>query len=134
MRPAGVHSIITNEWNFIQEKIAQVYADGLPVAPLCYPNWTSDGPDSSFETVILDASDNLYSIDGPNIAPISVPTTEVYYNFYDYITWNSQVASSTNNYWHWQGRYNYNNTPNITFTDLGTGTVTIPTNAFYPPE
>jgi hypothetical protein len=134
LTPAGICSNTTSGWNFIQEKTCQVYGDGTPVSMLSYSNWVDDSPLPSFKTIIPDSNNNLYSIDAPNIAPIAVPTTEVYYNFYDYITWNSQVVSSTNNYWHFQARYNYYSIPQIPFADLGTGTIIIPTNSFYPQQ
>jgi hypothetical protein len=36
----------------------------------------------------------------------------------------------------WRGlaRYNYYSTPQIPFADLGTGTIIIPTNSFYPQQ
>ncbi|HEY1663040.1 MAG TPA: hypothetical protein VGI03_11535 [Verrucomicrobiae bacterium] len=131
--PSGVHSIITNGWDVFQMRVSHDFKDGSP-NPMYYDTmWQSDGPGSDFKTVIPDLSDNLYTIDGPNIGPFASDSYETYNNFYDYITWNSTICCSTNNFWYFEGRWKSSQTPPVTFTGLGTGTNNLPTNSFYPP-
>jgi hypothetical protein len=110
------------------------FNNGSPSANTNYfnTNWRLDTMDASFVALTPDANDSLYEVDGPNIASFgNSSTSETYNNFYNYITWNGQTCSSTNNFWYFSGRWNVTNTPQVTYTALGAGTITLPTNAFY---
>jgi len=131
--PAGINRIITNNWDFTQMKITYAFADGVAVPDATHTSWTNDGPGNAFKNIIPDSGDKIYGIDGPLLPAAGQDSAEVYYNFYDFITWNSKICCDTNNYWHWQGRWKINQNPQVTFTDLGTGLATLRTNAFYPP-
>lgn len=37
----------------------------------------------------------------------------------------------TNNFWYWEGRWKANQTPQVTLTNLGPGTIRLPTKSFY---
>ena len=129
--PAGIHSVITNGWNVFQKRISHDFADGAINSTYYDTNWQPDGPTNDFKTMIPDASDKLYTIDGPNIGAFGTNSYETYNNFYDYITWNSQICCDTNNFWQFQGRWKIDQTPQVTYTNLGIGTITLPTNSFY---
>jgi hypothetical protein len=133
--PVGVHSVITNGWNVFQYRMSHDFDDGQRSTNYFDSTWQTDGPVSDFKTVIPDSGDMLYTIDGPNIANFdNTNSSETYNNFYDYITWNSQICCSTNNFWYFEGRWKANQTPQITFTGLGTGNITLPTSPYYPPQ
>jgi len=134
--PADIHSIITNDWNFVQNRICHDFIDGAGDPAYSDSNWQPDGP-SSFninKTSVPDHSDKLYSIDYPDIAQFTATDShETYNNFCDWITWKSQICCDTNNFWNFQGRWKVNQTPQITVGTVGTGTIALPTNSFYPP-
>jgi hypothetical protein len=129
--PAGIHSIITNGWNVVQRRMVHEFMNGTTNGVKTYdPTWTPDGPDhvGFNKTIVPDTNDNLYTIDGPNIAQFGATNSfEKYCNFYDYITWNSQICCDTNNLWEFQGRWNASQVPQITFVSLGTNNITLPT-------
>jgi hypothetical protein len=133
--PAGVHSVITNGWNVFQYRMSHDFDDGQPSTKYFDSTWQADGPAPDFKTVIPSSSDMLYTIDGPNIGDFfDTNSSETYNNFYDYITWNSQICCSTNNFWYFEGRWKTNQTPQITFTGLGTTNITLPVSPYYPPQ
>lgn len=126
--PSGVHSIITNGWGFTQMKWTKTLVDGSIYASWSFPPWTGDGPNSGFFTTSLDANDKLYTIDGPSFGAGSDGATssvEMYKNFYDYITWNSQMCSDTNVFWHFEGKWT-NSSPQFNSLGVGGGTISIP--------
>ena len=135
--PVGIHSLITNGWDLFQKTMVHDFTDGargLNNTNVSYYNtWSDDGPQNEFKTIIPDANDKLYALDGPNIGSEGQTSTEIYDNFYVYVTWNSQMCSDTNTSWHFQGRWKDGQTPPITFIDLGASLITLPTNAYYPP-
>ena len=133
--PAGIHTVLTNSWDFIQMKKAEFFFDGVFAVNLSSLNWTNDSLRAAFKTVTLDNNDKLYAIDAPGI--VGAPTladdsVEIYDNFYDYVTWNSQNSSDTNNVWHLQARWKTNQAPQFTLVDLGDNTISLPQNSFYP--
>lgn len=132
--PAGIHSIITNGWDVFQKRMSHDFDNGSQSTTYYDSTWQSDGPGSAFKTNVPDTNDKLYTIDGPNIASFgNSDSSETYNNFYDFITWNSQICCDTNNFWHWQGRWKINQTPQVTYAGVGTGTITLPTSSYYPP-
>lgn len=132
LTPSGINTIITNGFATIQMKMKHTFKDGSVDAPNYFNTWQPDGPSLPWFTTYPDGDDKLYSIDNPNIVQDTATLShERYINFYDYITWNGQTCSDTNNFWHWQGRWKADQTPQITFTDLGTGTVTLQTTPTY---
>jgi hypothetical protein len=135
--PVGVHSVITNGWDVVQMKTSTGFTNG--VNEFSYPPWTYDGPDqvNTNKTVIPDSNDKLYTIDGPNLDLFleyiyNYDSREHYINCYDYITWKSQTCSDTNNFWHFEARWKTNQIPQFNNLDFGNGTITIPTNSYYP--
>jgi hypothetical protein len=129
LTPSGVGSIITNGWFCQQNKWNQIFIDGT--AADIGTNWVTD---TTSQTNVPNGNDKLYFIDAPNIeGNAGTSSLEIYYNFYDYATWNGQTCSCTNNFWHFRSRWKFNQTPQITFIDLGTGSIAIPSNPTYPP-
>jgi len=90
--PAGVHTVLSNGWDFIQKKMPHLFVDGSCSSQYYTDTWMPDGPESDYKTKTLDSNDRLYTIDGPNIASVGMDSTDDPVNFYDYITWNSQFA------------------------------------------
>jgi len=133
--PSGIHSIITNGWNFFQEKNTVAFTNG-DISEY-NPPWTSDGPNGTNvnKTMVPDTGDKLYGTDSPlfSLYETSLNTAEAYLNFYDYITWNSQVCSNTNDFWSLEARWKTNSVPQFTLVSLGTNLISIPTNSYYPP-
>ena len=128
--PPGIHSIISLGWDYFQKKTSSTFSNG---ALLSYnPPWTADGPDHAGEnkTVALDNNDKLYTIDAPTLDLFeqNLESAETYKNFYNYITWNEQVCSDTNNFWHFQARWQNGQ---FTMKDLEGGTINVRTNAYY---
>ncbi|HEY1661497.1 MAG TPA: hypothetical protein VGI03_03695 [Verrucomicrobiae bacterium] len=129
--PAGIHAVVTNGWNFNnQYRMAHDFANGVEDIDFYDANWVSD---PTAVTNMPDANDQIYLIDSPNIGDFASDSYEKYVNFYDVVTWNAQQCSSTNNFWHFQGRWKVNATPDVTFTNVGTGLMNLPTNSYYPP-
>jgi hypothetical protein len=83
-----------------------------------------------YETSSLDNTDRLYAIDAPNIDGFDGATNEYekYDNFYDWVTWNGQTCSNTNNFWHFEGIWKYNQTPQVQTVQVGPGLMTLPTS------
>ena len=131
--PAGIHTIITNGWDVFQRRMSHDFDNGSISSVYYDADWKSDGPDDADfnKTVIPDSKDKLYTIDAPNISAFGSDSSETYNNFYDYITWDSQICCETNHFWHWQGRWKANQTPAVTFTDLGGGIMVLPQSPFY---
>ncbi len=123
--PNGVGRIIEDDWNIFQMKQNKIVYDGI-VAGASSQNWTNDNIPELFKW--RHADPNLYLLDGPGIinAPNLVTNSlEHYVNFYDYVTWNSQICSDTNCFWYLKAIWNANQTPKFS-VDLGSGTITIP--------
>jgi hypothetical protein len=137
LTPAGIHTLITNDWDMFQKLRCHDFVDGASGQGnpnvFYYDTWSGDGPQDAFKKIVPDSNDNIYSIDGPSIASEGEHSTEIYDDFYDYVTWNSQLCSETNNFWHFQARWKDNLIPALTFTDLGGGLIVLPTNAYYTP-
>jgi hypothetical protein len=132
--PAGVPSVITNGWNVFQYRMSHDFDDGHPSSVYFDSTWQPDGPQADFKTTSPDTGNMLYTIDGPNIASFqNTNSSETYNNFYDYITWNSQICCATNNLWHFEGRWKFDQTPQITFTLVETGNLTLPSSPYYAP-
>jgi len=128
--PAGIHSIITNGWDFFQKKATETFVDGTIYSGWSFPPWTPDGPYyvNDTKTVVPDSNDKLYTLDTPSIVTGGFSATnsiEMYKNFYDYITWSNQICCDTNVFWHFQGTWT-NQTPQFNSLDVGTGTITLP--------
>ncbi|MGH7976328.1 MAG: hypothetical protein ACREC8_06665, partial [Limisphaerales bacterium] len=126
--PTGIHSVITNGWDFFQKKGTETFVDGAIYPAWSFPPWTDDGPTNEFKTQIPDSNEKLYTIDGPSMSAGNFGATnsvEMYKNFYDYITWNSQICCDTNDFWHFQGKWT-NQIPQFNSLDVGTGTITLP--------
>jgi hypothetical protein len=90
-------------------------------------NWDNDDIDPLF--IWTNPDPNLYLIDSPGIvhaASIATNSIRKYANFYDEVTWNSQLCSNTNNFWHFQAVWNASQNPNFTNVDLGTNTINLP--------
>lgn len=129
--PTGAHKAITNLWNVLQKKQREVFVDGQLSASNSSRLWTSDGPDTVGlnKTILPDNNDKLYTIDAPGFTGGTLGATnslEVYDNFYDYITWNSQICCDTNNFWYFHAKWNYNQTPEYNPADVGPGTINFP--------
>jgi hypothetical protein len=131
LTPVGVHRIIPTGWSFFQERMSHDFNNGSKSTRYYDSSWQPDGPTSGNYMTTPDALDEIYEIDSPNIGAFASSTSETYNNFYDYITWNGQLCSSTNNFWNFEGRWNSTNTPQVTYTALSTGTIQLPTNALY---
>jgi hypothetical protein len=133
--PAGIHAVITNGWDYVQMKITKNFIDGV-LSGTSSTYWTEDVIFDPFKTRLPDNSNNLYTIDAPGIIGASTLATdsiEIYENFYDYVTWNSQICCDTNNFWHIQARWKVDQTLHFTLTDLGTNTITLPPGPYYSP-
>jgi hypothetical protein len=126
--PQNCHSVVSNGWLFFQFKWTSSFSDGANLPSSSFPPWAADPTPA---TTTLDGYDKLYLIDGPNLPNIGT-STEVYKNFFDCVAWNFEPCSTTNNFWHFEGRWKADQTPQITLTNLGLGTIAIPTNAYYP--
>jgi hypothetical protein len=135
--PAGVHSLIPNGWNFLQQAMAHDFVDGVSGQNnsnvFYFDTWTNDNPLDNFKDVNPDSNDKIYAIDGPSVTSVGQDSTEIYDNFYNFITWSNQMCSDTNYFWHFQARWKINQTPAVTFIDLGTNLITLPTASYYPP-
>lgn len=129
--PPGIHSIITNGWDFFQYKGTETFTNGTLYPPWSFPPWTYDGPryTNVNKTVVPDANDALYTIDAPNIVAGAFGATnslDTYKNLYDFITWNSTICCDTNNFWYFEGRWNRNQSPPSYSTNVGGGTINLP--------
>jgi hypothetical protein len=132
--PTGANAVngLNVGWQIIQNRMSHDFTNSAPDTYYYDTTWQPDGPNPPYDTTNLDASNNIYTIDNPSIGRASsLSTAETYNNFYDYLTWNGQTCSNTNNFWYWEGRWNSTNTPQVTFTNLGTGTINLPTTSFY---
>jgi hypothetical protein len=131
--PAGIHKLIQSGWDWVQKRVSHDFNNGTGSSSYYDSTWQPDGPDfvGTNKTVVLDNNDKLYTVDVPNIGSFASDSAEVYGNFYDYVTYGGQTCSDTNNFWHFQGRWKADQTPQVTFTDLGTGTITLPNTPYY---
>jgi hypothetical protein len=124
--PDQVCTIITNGWNWVQMKWPHPYADGAPYSGYSL-SWTNDHFKSKYEALILDSANHIYYLDGPTVASFGATNSiEQYCNFYSYVTWSNSICSATNNFWHWQGKWNVDQSPQINSVDLGTNTINLP--------
>jgi hypothetical protein len=133
--PAGVHTYFSNGWNMVQQIMQTTFKDGAVDPAHTSTVWTNDGPQTGNYTTNLDSAEKLYAIDGPNIGHFTNAndSCEVYDDFYVYARWNTQRCCSTNTCWHWRGRWKVDQSPQVTMANVGSGMITIPTNAFYSP-
>jgi hypothetical protein len=129
--PAGVHTIITNEWKFVQMYMPHPFANGGRHADYS-DNWRGDPFNSNYESLIPDDNDKIYYVDGPAVtAYYATDSFEQNCNFYSSVTWRSETCSDTNNYWHFRGKWKVDRTPQISDADVGPGTMNLPTNSTY---
>jgi hypothetical protein len=127
--PAGTHTVVPSGWDIgDQQRMAHCFANGAKDTSFYETTWM---PDTTAATNTLDGNDQIYLIDAPSIGGFASDSYEKYVNFYDQVKWNSQPCSDTNNFWHFQGRWKVNQSPQVTFTDLGGGLISLPTTNYY---
>ncbi len=133
--PPGVQTVLSNGWGISQNLMSHGFRDGTNFPMWYFDYWTNDFNPTfyQYETFNPDTNGNLYAIDGPGISLFGATNaSERYMNFYDWVTWESQVCSSTNNFWHFEGRCKASSVPVVTFSNLNTGAIALPTSPFYP--
>jgi hypothetical protein len=124
--PSGVANVVDDNWNVVQMRQSEEFVDG-ELQGVSNLNWDNDDIDPLF--IWTNPDPNLYLIDSPGIVHatgIATNSIQKYANFYDEVIWNSQLCSNTNNFWHFQATWNFNQNPRFTNVDLGTNTINLP--------
>jgi hypothetical protein len=128
--PSGAHTIVPTGWEFNNQlRMAHCFANGAKDSFFDL-SWAGD---PTAVTNVLDANDKIYLIDAPSIGGFASSSYEKYANFCDRVTWNSLSCSDTNYFWHFQGKWKADQTPQVTFTEMGGGTTNLPSSSYYSP-
>ena len=130
--PTDLHTVITNGWNFRQEVWDHDFKDGAPSPGFFDTNWVDDSGNQFWKTLIPDAQDVIYYVDGPIMASFGATNcAERYMKLHDWIEWNGTVASDgtkgTDSFptaAEWQSTAS----PQIITMNLGGGYIVVPNN------
>ncbi|MFN2199615.1 MAG: hypothetical protein ACK2UO_00320 [Caldilineaceae bacterium] len=142
--PAGVHAVVKSGWEFKRERMSHDWSDGAKDSPgngtSDYWNtaWVDDTSHASFQKLTPDTDDKIYDRDAPNIAAFGTNDAETYNNFRQWVEWNAGDADtggkcSDKAGWYWQGRWKKSASSQVELKDVGTGSITLPTDSHYHP-
>jgi hypothetical protein len=132
--PAGANAIVQAGWKFRRERMSRDWNDGVKNTASNYWNttWIDDTSYFSNQKLTPDSDDKIYDRDAPNIAKFGTNDSETYNNFREWTEWNGDNCSDRAG-WYWKGRWQASEFPQVTFTDVGTGNVTLPDTSFFHP-
>jgi hypothetical protein len=137
--PAGVHDVVKSGWAFRRERMSHDWDDGAKTSPgneksnYWNTDWVDDTSLAEFQKLVPDADDKIYDRDAPNIGAFNNKnTSETYNNFRQWTEWGGQTCSDKAE-WHWQARWQKSASPQVTLTDVGSGSVTLPDSSSFSP-
>jgi len=141
LEPVGIFEITTNGWIIERDIIRHDYKDGAVWQDRWCDDWTNDSTTNfypPFTKFNPDNYDQIYDLDGPNIAKfqgisgIVTNSCEKYDHFRQWITWNGTKCSDYS-LWYWYARWKDNTNLNlqIELMEVGLGNPDFPTNMPY---
>lgn len=132
IQPAGIHAVVKSGWRLIRKRISHDWNDGVKDNPgntksdYWNTTWVDDTypPGSPYDALKPDGTDQIYQIDGPNIAAFGTNDAETYNNFKEWAEWKGNRCSD-HGLWYWKGRWKKSAAPQVTLKDVGTGNITL---------